>query len=68
MSKGTIIYIGGFELPDKNAAAQRVVSNAKLLREVGYDVVLVGVDKEISIKVDENIFYGFKTYSIKYKT
>lgn len=66
MSKGTIVYIGGFELPDKNAAAQRVVSNAKLLREVGYDVVLVGVDKEISSKVDENIFYGFKTYSIQY--
>ena len=23
MSKGTILYVGGFELPDKNAAAHR---------------------------------------------
>ena len=26
--KGTVLYVGGFELPDKNAAAHRVVNNA----------------------------------------
>ena len=31
MEKGTILYIGGFELPDKNAAAHRVLSNGKIL-------------------------------------
>ena len=66
MSKGTIIYIGGFELPDKNAAAQRVVGNAKLLRDIGYNVILVGVDKELESKYVENSFYGFKCYSIQY--
>lgn len=39
----TIIYIGGFELPDKNAAAQRVLNNAKVFGALGYRVVLVGV-------------------------
>ena len=38
MSKGSIIYIGGFELPDKNAAAHRVLNNAKIIRELGYEV------------------------------
>ncbi len=38
-AKGTVLYIGGFELPDKNAAAQRVIGIAKSLRELGYRVV-----------------------------
>ena len=45
MSKGTIFYVGGFEMPDKNAAAQRVLSNAKIFRDLGYDVVFLGVDR-----------------------
>lgn len=48
MTKGTIIYIGGFELPDKNAAAHRVMGNAKIFRELGYNVVFVGTDKDLS--------------------
>lgn len=43
MDKKVIIYIGGFELPDKNAAANRVMNNAKIMRDIGYHVVLVGV-------------------------
>lgn len=46
----TILYVGGFELPDKNAAAHRVLNNARLLRELGYEVVFCGVDREISKK------------------
>lgn len=42
--KGTIVYIGGFEMPDKNAAAHRVLNNAKIFRELGYHVVFCGVD------------------------
>ena len=45
-----ILYIGGFEMPDKNAAAQRVLSIAKALRESGYDTLFYGItqsgDKE----------------------
>lgn len=69
MSK-TIVYIGGFELPDKNAAAHRVLSNAKILREIGYKVVFIGVDK--SLKQNSNIFntqcevQGFESYSVPY--
>ena len=38
-----ILYIGGFEMPDKNAAAQRVLSIAKALRESGYDTQFYGI-------------------------
>lgn len=46
--KGTIIYIGGFEMPDKNAAAHRVLNNAKIFNELGYHVVFCGVDHDIT--------------------
>lgn len=40
-----ILYIGGFELPDGNAAAQRVIANAKILVELGHEVQLYGLSK-----------------------
>ena len=42
----TIIYYGGFALPDKNAAANRVVSNGKIFETLGYNVVFLGSDYE----------------------
>lgn len=42
MSKGTIIYYGGFTLPDKSAAANRVVSNGKIFSLLGYNTVFIG--------------------------
>ena len=42
MKRGTVIYYGNFELPDKNAAANRVVNNGKLLRELGFRPVFLG--------------------------
>lgn len=46
-NKKTIIYFGGFELPDKNAAAQRVISISKSLRDMGYKVDLYGSSKNL---------------------
>lgn len=34
-----ILYIGFFSLPDKDAAANRVISNAMALREAGNRVL-----------------------------
>ncbi|TVZ23005.1 glycosyltransferase involved in cell wall biosynthesis [Dokdonia sp. Hel_I_63] len=64
MDKGTIIYIGGFELPDKNAAAHRVIANGKLLRDVGYNVHFMGISNE---RIYSNkTFYGFNSSALKY--
>lgn len=46
--KSVILYIGGFNPPDGNAAALRVICNAKILREIGYEVVLAGMRKRTS--------------------
>ncbi len=45
-NRGTIIYIGGFEMPDKNAAAHRVINNSRIFRDLGYHVVFCGVDRD----------------------
>jgi glycosyltransferase involved in cell wall biosynthesis len=67
MSKGTIIYIGAFELPDKNAAAHRVIANGKALRDLGYDVVFIGATKSESdnLIAQKEIFFGFDCYRRK---
>ncbi|MBP3663976.1 MAG: glycosyltransferase [Tyzzerella sp.] len=69
MSK-TIIYIGGFELPDKNAAAHRVINNGKAFRELGYNVIFIDASKERNysnnILRTRQDFFGFETYSVQY--
>lgn len=66
MNKGTILYIGGFELPDKNAAAHRVLANANSLRDCGYKVVFAGVNKQPEPSSGSYDVEGFKCYDIKY--
>jgi len=66
--KGTIIYIGGFRLPDGNAAGPRVMNNAKIFRELGYKVVFIDVADKVDFNVEKNfrIIEGFECYSKKY--
>lgn len=60
MSK-TILYIGGFELPDKNAAAQRVIGIAKGLRELGHNVVFLNSVKKYEAEgIKEVEYFGFR--------
>jgi glycosyltransferase involved in cell wall biosynthesis len=68
-SKGILLYIGGFELPDKNAAAQRVISNAKAFNALGFKVVFLGVShqKEVSEgTLPSKKFDEFEYYEIAY--
>lgn len=63
MTKRKIIYIGGFELPDKNAAAIRVMENAKAISSLNKTVVFIGITKnEDKIKKDDS----YESYAIKY--
>ena len=63
----TVAYIGGFMLPDKNAAAHRVIANAKALRLLGYKVVLIGINDELEEKeLSEFVHEGFSCYSLSY--
>ena len=70
INNGTIVYIGGFELPDKNAAAHRVISNGKLLKSLGYDVVFCGVSRENQNRSLNNFkkVFDFESFSRSYPT
>lgn len=69
-NRGKVLYIGGFELPDRNAAAHRVIANAKILESIGYEVVFIGVDKtldtSISLLNTRREYGDFVYYSIPY--
>ena len=70
MGKGTVLYVGNFELPDKGASANRVVSNAKLFNSIGYQTVLLGVSKDkkcADIRPLKNDF-GLMMYERPYPT
>ena len=54
MGKLKALYIGGFYLPDKNAAAHRVLANGRILNDLGYDIVYLGITKDR--KQSNNIF------------
>lgn len=61
-----ILYIGGFDLPDNNAAAQRVIANAKLFSNLGFEVKLVGLTPTLS-KSHASFNYGdLECFNIKY--
>ncbi len=67
--KGRFLYVGPFQLPDKNAAAQRVLGIAKLLRLLDYDVVFLDVNKDCKdFRCIPHEVYGFETYSQPYPT
>ena len=65
LSKKKILYLGGFELPDKGPAAIRVINNGRLLRKLGYQVMYVGVQRE-STGVIKASYDGFEYISLSY--
>ncbi len=70
MEEKRVLYIGGFELPDKNAAAHRVLSNGKIIKELGHKVFFLGVSKDENcnpevLKTISSTNYG-TNYSVKY--
>ncbi|PWM64666.1 MAG: hypothetical protein DBX61_11400 [Clostridiales bacterium] len=58
-----IIYFGRYELPDKDATANRVVANAKIMRALGHDVILAGWSKKIEKNCyKKSQYFGFECY------
>ena len=63
-----VLYIGGFELPDKNAAAHRVVAIGKILNKIGFQISFIGIDHEIETNDIINSKQEFgKNIRYKYK-
>jgi len=59
--RNTILYIGGFNLPDRNASAIRVMENAHLLKKLGYEVVLMG---KLKAQKGSAVYDGFECFDI----
>jgi len=65
----SIIYIGNFDFVVFNAQSQLVLSNGKILRDLGYNVLFIGsTTKELSKIPQGNIMFidGFKVYHIQF--
>lgn len=68
--KKYVLYIGAMVMPDKNAGAQRAMSLAKGIRDIGYNPVIIGLSYEKN--VTENIldtkacYQGIDCFSIVY--
>lgn len=64
--RNVILYIGGFGLPNRNASAVRVRENAWLLKELGYEVVILGKLKEVEGSMVSHTYHnGFECYDIR---
>ncbi|MFB5309036.1 glycosyltransferase [Enterococcus casseliflavus] len=63
-----ILYVGGFELPEGNAAAQRVLQISKILRDLNNEVIFYN-RKNLSESEDNSLieteYFGFKCYEEK---
>lgn len=65
----TIVYTGGFELPDRNAAAHRVLAVAKMFRDCGFRVILVGTSRTAAgtpVLHTRSDCQGFESYAVAY--
>lgn len=64
--RNTILYVGGFRLPNFNASAVRVMENAWLLKSLDYDVVMLGKLQEVEGKIVNYTDHdGFDCYDIR---
>ena len=63
----TIIYAGPFQMPDKNAAAHRVLNNGKIFRSYGFQVVFVGLNPEADADYKNTCYEyeGFPIYELR---
>lgn len=67
MRKKTIVYIGSLALPDGNAAASRANVIGRMLNDFGYEVIIIGANRDInnSIPILETrcVVDGFESYT-----
>lgn len=67
MNHKKILYVGGFELPDKNAAAHRVLANGKILNALGHEVFFMGVSISKIYETDVLKTASLRNYGTDYK-
>ena len=70
LSKRTVFYIGNFIFPHGNAQAQLVLSNARILRDLGFRVIFVGNSSKASYEAQlsdtRKEYEGFAYYTVPF--
>jgi glycosyltransferase involved in cell wall biosynthesis len=70
LKKKKILYIGNFSFPNGNASGSRVLGNGYIFRELGYEVVYIGLDNNLSqeseLSETLNEYDSFKFYNLPY--
>ena len=65
-----ILYIGNFSFPNGNASGSRVLGNGYIFREIGYEVIYIGLDNNLNhnseLSETLNIYDGFQFYNLPY--
>ena len=64
--RDSVLYVGGFGLPDRTASALRALGNAAVLRKAGYDVVIAGKFAQIPDPARQPLqLQGFDCHDIR---
>lgn len=61
------LYVGGFELPDHNAAALRVLNIAKAIRLIGHEVIFLNYSSHV-LQNNLKVYSGFQCYEYPKQT
>jgi glycosyltransferase involved in cell wall biosynthesis len=68
--KRKLLYLGNFSFPYNSAAGSRVLGNGYLLRHLGYDVIYIGLDKDLPVNSKlsdtQRVYDDFKYFNIPY--
>lgn len=68
--KKKIIYIGNFSFPNGNASGARVLGNGYIFRELGYETIFIGLEKDLTSNSVLNDTYKtfdkFEYYNLPY--
>jgi len=70
MMKKYILYIGNFSFPNGNASGSRVLGNGYIFRELGYEVIYIGLDNNLNhnseLSETLNEYDRFQFYNLPY--
>lgn len=69
--KNIVFYIGDFTIPNENVQMQLVLNNGRILSELGYEVIYIGIDETLpygmQLSTTRICYKGFSCYRLPFK-
>lgn len=54
--KKSIVYIGDFDIRNQNVQAQLVLNNGRMLRDLGYCIIYIGINRQTVSELNNTLF------------